>query len=392
MSDEKLAGVRGKTPSRIKPVGALVFASFAEVHAPFAKVQEIEKKLGVDLRIDAPTLGEAVSFILKEKDATFGDFIARDASAFAKKHPEAETFEWTIKRTSKRKGIWEYVVFRSAEVRGRERLLLERVFRIWVDPKKDVVDIDVLDKDAFSYEELRKRVEKLRGEWTQYVNAQRVRNAWAALVYRVNGVPWMPRGAKAAAFIPQNGVEDVEKFEKFVREIAPYKASPYDFAIRSLDIYDKEDILEDLMRDVEDEVNRRLDELAEMAAQDVLSAKDSSRLESILERRLKAREKAFGLKATYEDLMKAKVALRSRIVTPKSLEEAEKRLQGIGGRDALSARARALFQSILPEEERERNLAKVSKRLNVASEREARVDVGTPTKTTRLNPSEKEAS
>lgn len=392
MSEEKLAGMRGKKSERIKPVGALVFASFAEVHAPFAKVEEIEKKLGVDLRIDAPTLGEAFSFVLKELDSTFGDFVEKDAARFAARFASekstgfVETFSWKVKRTGVKSGIWEWVVYRSAEVPAKYgRLSQPNVFRIWVDPKKDVVDIDVLDKDAFTYDELRRRVEKLRKDWTQYVNAQRIRNAWAALVYRVNGVPWMPRGAKAAAFIPAEGLDEVEKFEAFVREIASYKASAYDFAIRSLDVYDREAIVDDLMRDVEDEVNRRLDELAEMCAQDVLSATDSARLESILERRLKVREKALGLKASYEDLLKAKVALRARLVEPKLLAEAKARLDGLGGRDALSPRAKALFNSLYPEEERSRDVTKVSKRLAKDEGEEKPLALPKTAKTSRLN-------
>lgn len=394
MSEKKLVGMKGSAKG-LTPVGALVFASFAEVHAPFKEVERLEKDLGIDLRIDAPTLGEAIAFALKEKDESLGDLIARDEKETLKQMPEAKDFGWVAKRTRRKSGLWEYVIFRQYEIPEDQRLVQENVFRVWVNPKKDAVDVDVLDRGGeFSYEELRKRFDKLREAWTEFVNAQRIRNAWNAMVDRVEGVPWMPRGAKNAAFVPHEAAGDVEKFRAFVEGIAPYKASKYDFAIRVLDVYDEAHLMSNLAKDVEDEVNRRLDEFAEDTVADVLKAEDSAKLEGVLERRLKAREKALGMKARYEDLVKAKVALRARIVEPKLIEAAKARLEGLDKREALSSRARALFAQIIPEQERDRDTSKVTKRLNAqakAGADEESVSVKA-TKTSRLMPREKGAS
>lgn len=330
--------------AKVKPIGALVMASFADLHAPIEKVRDALKLAGLEdsVSIEPPNMTDALALIMQNVDTVFAQDVLDDRY----KQGDVESLTWRAKKV----GRGEYVIHRVALLPAdRGRLKQPNVLRVWITWEswnRPLLHVQVLDASVFEKQDAEARIAKLLEDWTQAVNGQRVRTAWLELLRRLLAVPYMPRGIGGLSFVPDDGAEIVQRFASFMAELEPYRITQFDFAIRSIPVWDTDEVRAALMKDVEDEVNNRLDELAEKVARDVLDAEDAKRLEKVLERRVQAREKILGMKATYEDLLRAKLVLRARVADRKVLKAAEKKIET----KASTERARALFRSLLSQE------------------------------------------
>jgi len=159
----------------------------------------------------------------------------------------------------------------------------------------------------------------------------------------VQGVPYMPRGVGGVTFVPQDGLAKVEAFNKLLQALDQYRVTSWELGMRSVAVWDTDEVRQDLMKDVQEEVNRKLDEIATWAAQDVLDSKDAKRVEKTMERRIKQAAKVMGVKQSYEDLLRAKLIMRDRVAEPKLIKAAEAKLR----QGEMTERARALFRNLL---------------------------------------------
>ncbi len=328
----------------IPPIGAFVMASFGEVKVPFDVATKAAKDADLDLRMRLPNMSDALAIAMQDVPASFAKFIEEDR----KRHPDVESMTWAAKKT----GRGEYVVHRIVLVEEEQgRLQQPNVLRAWIEEPEEnkgepQVRVEMLDTRVASERKAWEAVADLVGEWQQHLNAARIRSAYLGLLDTLDAVPWMPRGVAGVVFVPAAGLPKVEAFATFMETVEKYRTSSYDFAIRFQEQWETKRVLAHLKKDVEDEVNRRLDELAEKTAKDVLAAKDAERLEKILERRLSQRADALKIATTYQDLLRAKVLIRKRIEGDGDVKKAMERLNDKG----MSDRAKALFRSVLSRE------------------------------------------
>jgi len=343
MKQDKTLGVF--EGSNIPPIGALVMASFADVHAPIERVQDAVKSNDLKLEISAPSKKDALALVLREASSTFDALVREDR----KRHSDVESLTWDVKLTGRN----EYVLHRVVLVKSEKgRLTQPNIARVWIDDsgENEGVRVEVYDDRVFDEREATKMIDSLVRDWMKFVNVQRIRLAFRDLLRDAKAIPWMPRGIGGVSFVPNAGLASVERFGAFMSELEEFKTTTFDFALRYVAVWDTNEVRRSLLRDVEDEVNKRLDALAEKVAQDVLEADDAKRLEKILERRVNIVSESMGIATSYESLLKSKIAIRERLIAPKLLAEASKKMEK--GSLGMSERSRALFYSLVGRGER----------------------------------------